>query len=510
MLKYLHAIKHLRFRQVLFLVRYRLFKFKNDPIKQKFRYTYTKKIKNIPLEYIKVERDSLTIFSKKFGSCMQPDFQNISSDYMYEFSFNYLDHLNTSSLVEKDKIKILKNYVNADYKSEWHPYTASRRLINIIIFLSQNLHALTKVEQSEVEKYSSAVYRFIGDNLEFHIDANHLLANYFALSLFENTFETQNRKYTKKYLNELDSQIIDGFHYERSLGYTISVIYDFMIFYQIQKNVDQSLISKLNEALKNIENLTKANFNFGDNVFDQVPPLVSLIKLGQTLFSLEQEKPEKSKISNFYILNKHNSFCVVVDGGTPMPEYQPGHAHDSTGAFILSYQGHPIVTNGGVSTYEKNKFRYLERSRYSYSKPINLGVSQEVWSGFRIAQRRSVKINHLDSEKLSMSINTDQGGWQKEIEMFEGEVSDTYRTYRKPIIAQYILSENVEVVDWSEHKIILLEKKSNTKFVILCFDGKALPVQSLLLGQKYGTKRNATILRFHNDSSKLSMKIGEL
>ena len=104
---------------------------------------------------------------------------------------------------------------------------------------------------------------------------------------------------------------------------------------------------------------------------------------------------------------------MVVDGGLPTPQHQPGHAHDSTGSFILSYHGQSIVTNGGVSTYEKNKIRNFERSRYSYSKPLNLGISQDVWDGFRVARRRSVKVDSFNSEVISISVNTDQGSGKK-------------------------------------------------------------------------------------------------
>ena len=68
----------------------------------------------------------------------------------------------------------------------------------------------------------------------------------------------------------------------------------------------------------------------------------------------------------------------------------------------------------------------------------------------------------------------------------------------------------MDVIDWSEKKLILLETKSNTKFRISCVEGQALPVQSLLLGQDYGSRRKATILRFYNGSEKLSMKIEEI
>ena len=73
-------------------------KFKIKSNKKIFEFTNNVIIKNLPFEYIKVERDNLTIFSKNVGHYIQPNFQDLSFDYMYEFSFNYLDHLNIASL----------------------------------------------------------------------------------------------------------------------------------------------------------------------------------------------------------------------------------------------------------------------------------------------------------------------------------------------------------------------------------------------------------------------------
>lgn len=512
-LKYLHTLRHLRFRQILYLFRHRLFKYQIKSNKKIFQFTNAVKVINLPLEYISVKGEDLNIFSENVGHFITPNFKNLSSDYLYEFSFNYLDHLNAANLNIEQKIKMLSEYINTKHKSEWHPYTASRRLVNIILFLSQNIDVLVGTVKSEIEKYSSDVYIFIKNNLEFHIDANHLLANYFALSLFENTFRTEDKKYTKKYMNELDSQLVDGFHYERSLGYTISVIYDFLIFNQVQKNINQNLLIKVSEVLKNINNLPKENFDFGDNVYNQVPQLDALMDLARLslLINTEnKENKEKLQISNYYILKNEDSFCVVVDGGAPTPEHQPGHAHDSTGSFTLSYQGQAIVSNGGVSTYEKNRIRNFERSRYSYSKPINLGISQDVWGGFRVAQRRSVKVNAFNSDIISISVNTDQGSWQKEMKIYRDGIVDTYQTVNQSLITQYIISESVDVIEWSEKKLILLETVSASKFRISCVVGKALPVQKLLLGQRYGSRRKATVLRFYNSSEKLSIKIEEI
>ena len=67
--------------------------------------------------------------------------------------------------------------------------------------------------------------------------------------------------------------------------------------------------------------------------------------------------------------------------------------------FELLYQGHPIIVDTGVSTYEKNQRRLLERSTISHNC-IDAGNSSDVWSGFRVGKRANVKIDLDDGQKL--------------------------------------------------------------------------------------------------------------
>ena len=90
--------------------------------------------------------------------------------------------------------------------------------------------------------------------------------------------------------------------------------------------------------------------------------------LALTMLLFKEENKEKLQISNYYILKKQDFFVWWLME-LRHASTSTRHAPDSTGSFILSYHGQSIVTNGGVSTYEKNKIRNFERSRYVIANP---------------------------------------------------------------------------------------------------------------------------------------------
>ena len=82
---------------------------------------------------------------------------------------------------------------------------------------------------------------------------------------------------------------------------------------------------------------------------------------------------------------------MFIDFGKIGPSYQPGHAHSDTFNFELIKNGNPFIVDTGVSTYEKNERRQIERSTSSHNT-ITIGdyEQSEVWGGFRVAKRAKI------------------------------------------------------------------------------------------------------------------------
>lgn len=135
-----------------------------------------------------------------------------------------------------------------------------------------------------------------------------------------------------------------------------------------------------------------------DSAYDIALPVPVILKYAKRL--LGKDYPSTScdlKDSGYRRLNAGN-FSLFANVGAIAPTYQPGHAHADELNFELYYKGIPLIVDTGVSTYEKNNKRLLERSTSSHNCVVVKGNSSDVWSGFRVGRRASVNIS-LDEDQ---------------------------------------------------------------------------------------------------------------
>ena len=104
---------------------------------------------------------------------------------------------------------------------------------------------------------------------------------------------------------------------------------------------------------------------------------------------------------------------MIMDVGNIGPDYIPGHAHSDTFNFELYIDGKPFIVDTGLSTYETNSRRTLERSTASHNTVEIDGVDQsEVWGGFRVANRAYV----IEIEESDDFIRATHDGYQKKLD----------------------------------------------------------------------------------------------
>ena len=86
-----------------------------------------------------------------------------------------------------------------------------------------------------------------------------------------------------------------------------------------------------------------------------------------------------------------SNYELFIDVGNVGPTYQPGHSHSDTFSFELYVDKNPIIVDTGISTYEKNALRQLERETTSHNT-VKVGNQEqtEVWGGFRVARRAKI------------------------------------------------------------------------------------------------------------------------
>ena len=278
---------------------------------------------------------------------------------------------------------------------------------------------LNAIKDDYINKNLYADLDVLSKKIEYHIMANHLLENAFALFVGAYYFDDQKKLNRARILlkDQLKEQILkDGMHYERSIMYH-NIILERLLdtINLIESNHHDSILEVLKSSAVKMTSFLK---NWES--FDQ-PPMMQdasndvalapeeILSYAQRLLGESYPKnPSLLSDSNYRILSL-DSMKIVANVGEISPSYQPGHAHADELNFELYYKGVPLIVDTSISTYEKSTRRQTERSTKSHNcVTINDENSSEVWGGFRVAKRASVNFKE-SKNTLSASLKTVKG-----------------------------------------------------------------------------------------------------
>jgi uncharacterized heparinase superfamily protein len=146
--------------------------------------------------------------------------------------------------------------------------------------------------------------------------------------------------------------------------------------------------------------------HFGDSADEIAPTSNSLFDYAKRLDIMPNIYPLSD---SGYRKLKNKRFELTAKVGQIGPDYIPGHAHADSLSFELRIDNLPFLVDTGISTYEKNAQRQLERSTASHNTVnINDANSSQVWGGFRVAKRAYTRIVN---EKLD-TIEAEHNGYQ--------------------------------------------------------------------------------------------------
>src|SRR5690606_32405858 len=151
------------------------------------------------------------------------------------------------------------------------------------------------------------------------------------------------------------------------------------------------LIEKGIKMLEWLETVTYFNGNIpmvNDSTYGIAPSSKQLSSYAK-LLGLQWDR---SKLSDSgYRKFSNNKYELFIDVGNIGPAYQPGHAHSDTFNFELYVNKNPVIVDAGISTYEKNDLRQLQRSTVSHNT-VKIGDNDQsqVWGGFRVGNRARI------------------------------------------------------------------------------------------------------------------------
>ena len=336
---------------------------------------------------------------------------------LWTYNLNYFDFLNQENISKEVGLGLIEDYIynQAILRDGLEPYPISLRIINWIKFISKH-----QIQDEKIDIVLFKQLTLLNRTLEYHLLGNHLLENAFAL-LFGSYYFRDERIYkrAKNLLEtELNEQILqDGAHFELSPMYhqiILTKVLDCIHLVQGNDWRNDSLKSVLESKASEMGSwLGRVTYSNGDT------PKVSDSAFAIT-FSSEQifnyAKNLKLKTQNLKLSDSGYrkwelyNMELFMDIGKIGPDYIPGHAHADTFNFELYYKGSPIIVDTGISTYEKNSKRHLERSTESHNTiRIDETDSSEVWGGFRVARRAKI----IDLKESENTVEATHDGYKR-------------------------------------------------------------------------------------------------
>ncbi len=518
------TVSYLKFTQLYYRVYYSLRKKVRIRYGHSYPLTVESKAKYLTLafsipSYNTMKEDSFNFLNKQYRYKLNEIDWNYSIyGKLWTYNLSYFDYLLQNDITKKTGLDLIYEFISKlDLVADGlMPFPISLRGINWIKFLTKY-----KIEDQKINNSLYAQYFILIDNIEYHILGNHLLENGFSL-LFS-AYYFQNEKFyvkAKKILtDELEEQILkDGAHFELSPMYHQIMLFrvlDCINLIQSNNWKNQELldllISKAEVMLGWLNTITYEN---GD-----IPLLNdSTNKIAPTTKELNDYAISLTLNAKCLILNdsgyrkiKNERYEMIIDIGNIGPDYIPGHAHSDTFNFELYIHNQPVIVDTGLSTYEANNRRQLERSTESHNTVVVDGDDQsQVWGGFRVANRAKI----IDLKELTDSIEATHDGhkdkdvWHTRKFMTENDhiiIKDSLKSEKEHSCVAYLHFH-------PDIQLHIESKKLISKlFTISCINSYCIELTDYDYSPEFNTKINAkcAIISFQNELT-INIKIKDM
>jgi uncharacterized heparinase superfamily protein len=322
------------------------------------------------------------------------DWNFLGHGKLWNYNLQYFDYLHDETLNNQEAEKLISSFIaelNAN-KVKLEPYPVSLRLINWAYYFGNNMPAA-------VQQSFNSQLQYLAKNIEYHIQANHLLENYLALAIAGYACNVKAALQLGKngVEEELKEQILnDGAHYELSPMYHCIILSKLLMLYSIasQKN-DAAFANKLLPCVIKMLGWLQsfafkdATYSLQNDATHNIAPTVQNLLQVATELGIKAE-PLLLKESGYRKMQANN-IELLFDGCSIMPSYQPGHTHADILNVTLQYNHQPILVDAGISTYNATTARAQERST-SMHNTVNINNQNQfdVWSSFRVGKRADV------------------------------------------------------------------------------------------------------------------------
>jgi len=344
------------------------------------------------------------ILNENISVNVAADWNDPRRDKLLLYHLHYLDDLTATGAADRKEwhsslIDLWIEHNPPLAGNGWEPYPLSLRLVNCIKWAL----AGNKLSNAQLESLWTQAH-VMKQSVEHHLQANHLLANAKALYFGGCFFAGQEadrwlRAGTRLLSSQIAEQILcDGGHFERSPMYQSVTLDDMLDIINIGQSFDIELPAGVKDVvipmLGWLAQMTHPDGEpayFNDSVAANAVSLADLHGYSNRLgfaAGIHEKEGLVALENSGYVRYKRGALKVIVDAGEIGPDYQPGHAHCDCLSFELSVRTNRVFVNTGVSTYNANARRHLERGTESHNTVSVAGEEQsEIWGAFRVGRR---------------------------------------------------------------------------------------------------------------------------
>jgi hypothetical protein len=301
----------------------------------------------------------------------------------------------------------------------WEPYPVARRILNwsLAASLEPRLRDL-------LSPLLAPQLRFLRWHLERHLLGNHLLCDACALMAGGAVLDGPGgdaaiRQGAGLLAHELPRQVLaDGGHAERSSQYHVIVLRDVLLAMGLaarRGHASDPRIGATARAMARWLSLVRRGDALpwlNDAAPDATPPLDEVLSLAAALRLSEENAdgwlgrafganpgpsspPPRSDLElpdTGWSIVRDGSNELLFEHGPIGPDEQPGHGHSDALSYELIWEGAPMVTDTGVTTYDANGVRAFERSARAHACVTVAGEgADEIWASFRVGARGRVE-----------------------------------------------------------------------------------------------------------------------
>lgn len=355
----------------------------------------------------------------------EPDWRASGMPKLWRYHLHYFDWLKDENADHARHALVLDHWIAHNPRGSedaWEPYTVSLRLINWIGYCVRRRQLGIEVKSEWIDSIAEQG-NWLARNLEFHIRANHLLKNRFALVWFRLFFRVDNSDaLLHRACSDLQAELLeqfnaDGGHYERSPSYHAIclehciALFDALHAAAVPTPLLLTLRNVIDKGLRFLQALSLSDGKvalIGDSTLHGAHCWQTLhdywqrVSRSPSIPSADPTALQHFAETGFVVWSFGNGKLIASTGG-PSPSYQPGHAHCDAGSFELEWMGRRVIVDSGVSQYAPGSMRqYVRSSRAHNVLTVEDQDQNEIWGEFRIGAR--IEILSVDVRQLNDSV----------------------------------------------------------------------------------------------------------